>query len=436
MPHGMSSTPTCLGCKFCSFHALILDALEMLHGSLLVTGFLAHIALLATSDMENEHEKLIFCLIRLMAEREPKELVFRNSVEESEIVSRIKQLNSSVMNFHRMKVGGSERRYVDKRSKEYGREIHKILEAALHLKAEADAYKFQAAAKRDSARANLKRVIYGDAMNFTAEDTDIQRRIDDNTSKENVFQDIRDKGKSCSGPGAGRSLINDYFCLCFTESHFGSNEKSYRGVCGDGIVETTWDDTKEGWLAKWHKNKDKGCERFQGRLPSPPLIEEALYLFNKTVEASHAKYHEKGVFGHHQPHDGYKNPISCDGTGEKKTCVNYKHVLSHGGIPWVNRLQNASEDLREMEDLVSKSESILTRLELLEQDAEQIYVEAKFSLHLPEKNDLDSLMEEENALDDTEPNSSLDDAGASYSGRRNFDAIGMILMTLPLLSFF
>ncbi|CCD13695.1 Variant surface glycoprotein, partial [Trypanosoma congolense IL3000] len=426
MPHGMSSTPTGLGWKFCSFHALILDALEMFHGSLLVTGLLAYIAMLAASDMENEHEKLIFCLIRLMAEREPKELVFRNSVEESEIVSRIKQLNSSVMNFHRMKVGGSERRYVDKRSKEYGREIHKILEAALHLKAEADAYKFQAAAKRDSARANLKRVIYGDAMNFTAEDTDIQRRIDDNTSKENVFQSIRKPEESCSGPGAGRSLINDYFCLCFTKNHFGSNEKSYRGVCGDGIVETSWDDTKEGWLAKWHKNKDKGCERFQGRLPSPPLIEEALYLFNKTVVAIHAKYHEKGVFGHYQPRDRDNNPVPCMSTTYSNACVDYNHALNHGGIPWVNRLQNASEDLREMEDLVSKSESILTRLELLEHDAEQIYVEAKFSLHLPEKNDLDSLMEEENALDDTEPNSSLDDAETSYSGRRNFHVIGMI----------
>ncbi|CCD15783.1 Variant surface glycoprotein [Trypanosoma congolense IL3000] len=353
MPHGVSCMHTGLGCKFCSFHALILDALEMLHGSLLVTGLLAYIAMLATSDMENEHEKLIFCLIRLMAEREPKELVFRNSVEESEIVSRIKQLNSSVMNFHRMKVGGSERRYVDKRSKEYGREIHKILEAALHLKAEADAYKLQAAAKRDSARANLKRVIYGDAMNFTAEDTDIQRRIDDNTSKENVFQNIGKPEESCSGRGAGRSLINDYFCLCFTKDHLGSNEKSYRGVCGDGIVETSWDDTKEGWLAKWHKNKDKGCERFQGRLPSPPLIEEALYLFNKTVVAIHAKYHERDVLGHYQPYDREKKPVPCMSTTYSNACVDYKHVLSHGGIPWVNRLQNASEDLREMEDLVS-----------------------------------------------------------------------------------
>ncbi|CCD16215.1 hypothetical protein, unlikely [Trypanosoma congolense IL3000] len=133
---------------------------------------------------------------------------------------------------------------------------------------------------------------------------------------------------------------------------------------------------------------------------------------------------------------GIKNPVPRMGTNYSSACVNYRYVLNHGGIPWVNRLQNAPEDMRKMEDFVSKSESILMRLELLEHGAGQIYVEAKFSLHLPEKNDLDSLMEEENAFDDTEPNSSLDDAGTSYSGRRNFDVIGMILMMLPVFLVF
>nr|CCC93344.1 unnamed protein product [Trypanosoma congolense IL3000] len=168
---GMSCMHTGLGCKFCSFDTLILDALEMSHSSILVISLMTYIALLAPSDMKNEHERLMSCFIPLMVEREPKQLVFRNSVEKSEIVSRIKQLNGSLTNFHKMKLGLSER-YVDKHSKEYDREIHKILEATLHLKAETDVYKSQGAPRRDSARANLKRVTYDDAMNFMAEDND------------------------------------------------------------------------------------------------------------------------------------------------------------------------------------------------------------------------------------------------------------------------
>ncbi|CCD15262.1 Variant surface glycoprotein [Trypanosoma congolense IL3000] len=242
----------------------------------------------------------------------------------------------------------------------------------------------KAAEKRLSAKRHLHQVIFGDYGGEGKGELDTTPETVKKIFNGNTFKD------SCGGNGdkmAGKSLINDFICLCAKwiklDAVFNSHQD--HSICKYGVTTAVEKDFKN-WTDVWYFNKHRICINTAPLTPTPKIINSMVAHFTRMVDRDQTNFTIKGVFGFYN-HSGKDKPCDASEQYPGNTCVNYKHALENGGIQWVNRLKNASKDLEDMERLNKKSESSLPQLELLEHNAILLYEEAKYSTQLPHANE-------------------------------------------------
>ncbi|CCD13614.1 Variant surface glycoprotein [Trypanosoma congolense IL3000] len=315
---------------------------------------------------ENEGESEIFCQIRLLAENDPEKLVFGNEEREKQIMRQIEKVGPEIHGL----VGKADQRDGSLIAKFYAiaQEVKRLMENVKDLRREATK-------KRLSAKRHLHQVIFGE-YGGEAEDMGELGPSAETISK--IFSGTTFQ-ESCGGKGdtpAGKSLINDFICLCAHSFQKKANDD--KSICKYN-VDTTVDANFKNWTAAWHENNHRICVNTPPLTPNPQNIRKLVALFERAVEREQTGSQVKGVFGF--VNNNEKN--ECNTTKVGSTCVNYIHTLSHGGIEWVNHLKNASQDLQDMARYAEESESSLPQLEMLEYNALLLYEEAKYSAHLP-----------------------------------------------------
>ncbi|CCD13838.1 Variant surface glycoprotein [Trypanosoma congolense IL3000] len=313
---------------------------------------------------ENEGESEIFCQLRLLAENDPEKLVFGNEEREKQILRRIEKVGPEIRGLS----GQAHTREVSLTAQFNG-----IAQEAKKLMGTVRDMRRKAVEKRLSAKRHLHQVIFGEYVgNETVELGQAKETI------RKIFSSTTFT-ESCGGKGdkpTGKSLINDFICLC---AHWFDPKNDDQSIC-KSRVDTSVNPNFSNWTAVWHWNNHRICVNTPPLTPTPQNIHKLVALFERAVERNQTGSQVKGVFGYVKDDNTEK---ICNGSKVSFTCVNYNYTLKNGGIEWVNHLKNASEDLQDMARCVEESESSLPQLELLEYNALLLYEEAKYSTHLP-----------------------------------------------------
>ncbi|CCD13405.1 unnamed protein product [Trypanosoma congolense IL3000] len=326
------------------------------------------------ADKENAGEAELFCQIRLLAENDPHKLVFRNEEREKQILRRIERIGPEIRRF----VGEAHRRDASLIAR-----FNVIVKGVKKLMGNVRDLRRKAAEKRLSAKRHLHQVIFGDYGGEGKGELDTTPETVKKIFNGNTFKD------SCGGNGdkmAGKSLINDFICLCAKwiqlDAVFNSHQD--HSICKYGVTTAMANDFKN-WTDVWYFNKHRICINTAPFTPTPKIINSIVAHFTRALEREQHNFQVEGVFGYVKTESNSQG--ECNTTNVGSTCVNYKYALKNGGIQWVNRLKNASKDLEDMERLNKKSESSLPQLELLEHNAILLYEEAKYSTQLPHANE-------------------------------------------------
>ncbi|CCD16983.1 Variant surface glycoprotein [Trypanosoma congolense IL3000] len=319
---------------------------------------------------ENAGEAELFCRIRLLAENDPEKLVFENEEREKQIMRQIEKVGPEI----RTLVGKA-----DQRDASLIMQFNHLVKEAKTIMENMRDLRRKAGEKRVSAKRHLHQVIFGDYGGEGKGELDAKPE-----TIQKIFSAVTFT-ESCGGQGdkpAGKSLINDFICLCASntgfDAHFNSHED--RSICMYGVT-TTVEPNFKNWTEVWHWNKHRICINTAPPIPTPQNINYLVAHFTRFLEREQEKFQVKNVFG-------FLNITNntakiCDGTKFGTICVNYEHALKNGGIEWVNHLKKASKDLEDMSRFAEESESTLPQLELLEYNALLLYEEAKYSTHLP-----------------------------------------------------
>ncbi|CCD17745.1 Variant surface glycoprotein [Trypanosoma congolense IL3000] len=360
---------------------------------------------------QNAGEAELFCRIRLLAENDPEKLVFENEEREKHIMRQSEKIGPEI----RSLVGKSEQRDATliTQFNDLVKEAKKIIENMRDLRR-------KAAEKRLSAKRHLHQVIFGEYGGEGKGELD--------TTKETIQKIFNNEKfeKSCGGQGdkpAGKSLINDFICLCASNTGFDAHFDSHkdRSICKYGVT-TTVEANFKNWTEVWYWNKHRICINTAPPIPTPQNINYLVAHFTRFLEREQKDFQVKNVFGYVKTTD---NPKSvCNTTNVGSICVNYIHALSHGGIEWVNHLKNASQDLKDMVRYAEESESSLPQLELLEYNALLLYEEAKYSTHLPHivpSNETETNSSNE-GYEESSPNSTNASQGGEFEEEEDADS--------------
>ncbi|CCD14899.1 Variant surface glycoprotein [Trypanosoma congolense IL3000] len=321
---------------------------------------------------ENAGEAELFCQIRLLAENDPEKLVFENEEREKQIMRRIENVGPEI----RSLVGKA-----DQRDATFIVRFNGLVKEAKKLMENVKDLRRKATEKRLSAKRHLHQVIFGE---YGGEGKGELDEKPETISK--IFSGTTFTG-SCGGQGdspAGKSLINDFICLCakWIKVPEKFEQEKDQSICKYDVT-TKVDDNFKNWTKVWHWNNHRICVNTVPLIPTPQNIRKLVALFERAVEREQDKSQVKGVFGYVNITKNTNKVCDGNATGKEGFCVNYEHALRHGGIEWVNHLNNASQDLQDMARYAEESESTLPQLELLEYNALLLFEEAKYSTHLP-----------------------------------------------------
>ncbi|CCD12983.1 Variant surface glycoprotein, partial [Trypanosoma congolense IL3000] len=154
------------------------------------------------ANKENAGEAELFCRIRLLAENDPEKLVFENEEREKQIMRQIEKVGPEI----RTLVGKADQRDASliTQFNDLVREAKTIMENMKDLRR-------KAAEKRLSAKRHLHQVIFGEYGGEGKGELDTSKETIQKIFSHTTFKD------SCGGSGnspAGKSLINDFICLC------------------------------------------------------------------------------------------------------------------------------------------------------------------------------------------------------------------------------
>nr|CAQ57340.1 expression site-associated gene 2 (ESAG2) protein [Trypanosoma brucei brucei]CAQ57355.1 expression site-associated gene 2 (ESAG2) protein [Trypanosoma brucei brucei] len=378
----------------------------------------------------------VLCKIYRITQAELPQPSFKNREKEGEIMSKLEEMVREV----EAAGGTQDLNHSSNRTTAY-QEIKKLFEKAKKLKEEIEVNRTKALNASRSAKDNMLRAVYGEAVDVARnENKTLEKAMRGN--KALLFNSVDHANMSCGSYGdklVGKTLINDFFCLCVGEAI---------NVTGEIIKEEKKkEEKKKEEKEKEEKEKEEGVLKIgpnatdgdynltmieiynrlncpckdairrpksgswtmmaeycdgDGRLCDPEnvtyghteawdviseacvyknigsnvkTLKSALAQFDDLVNLEQDKYQVKGILGYVRT-DHNKNH-ACTGHTAGFTCVSYKHTLENGGIPWYNRLSNATVQLQEMDMYAKEADSHLHELEEYEDEAEEIFLEVK-----------------------------------------------------------
>ncbi|SCU69681.1 expression site-associated gene 2 (ESAG2) protein, putative [Trypanosoma equiperdum] len=340
-----------------------------------------------TDYQHNTGEFEILCKIYRITQAKVPRPEFRNREKEDEIMKRFEVMVSEA------RASGKETS-VSQKAREG---IEKLYKRAKTVKGEIDRNRRRAMRESSKAEESMMKAVYGDLVD---EAYKTNRPIDDimETNKSLLFNSNESALESCGSNGneTGKTLVNDFFCVCVGEAKDEANSSSYyynghsspcrtylrrpeknkwTGMSNECALAEEKCEVNSSMTLKdaWQVVK-RGCV-YRHIACNSKLLKAALEEFDKFVNMKQDKFQVEGVFGH--VNDTSKETFLCDGHRPGTTCVNYKHTLSRGGIPWHNRLTNATKNMEDMEKYESEANSHIYELEDLEHDAEEIFLEYK-----------------------------------------------------------
>nr|CAQ57460.1 expression site-associated gene 2 (ESAG2) protein [Trypanosoma brucei brucei] len=347
----------------------------------------------------------VLCKIYRITQAELPQPSFKNREKEREIMSKLEEMVREVE-----AAGGTQGlSHSSNRTTAY-QEIRKLFEKARKLKEEIEVNRTKALNASRSAQENMLRAVYGDAVDVARnENKTLEEAMRGNKSL--LFNSVDHANMSCGSYGdklVGKTLINDFFCLCVGEAHKVQTGQSatdgnynltmieiYNRLncpCKDAIRRPksgSWtmmaehcdgdgricdpENVTYGHTEAWDVISEACVYKNIGS--NVKTLKSALAEFDDLVNLEQDKYQVKGIFGYVRT-DHNKNH-ACTGHTAGFTCVSYKHTLENGGIPWYNRLSNATEQLQEMDMYAKEADSHIHELEEYEDEAEEIFLEVK-----------------------------------------------------------
>nr|CAQ57368.1 expression site-associated gene 2 (ESAG2) protein [Trypanosoma brucei brucei] len=360
----------------------------------------------------------VLCKIYRITQAELPQPSFKNREKEGEIMSKLEEMVREV----EAAGGTQDLSHSSNRPTAY-QEIKKLFEKAKKMKEEIEVNRTKALNASRSAKDNMLRAVYGDAVDVARnENKTLEEAMRGN--KALLFNSVDHANMSCGSYGdklVGKTLINDFFCLCVGEAidivkkeerRKEEKEKEEEVNATDGDYNLTMieiynrlncpckDAIRRPKSGSWTMMAEH-CDG-DGRMCDPEnvtyghteawdvisktcvyknigsnvkTLKSALAEFDDLVNLEQDKYQVKGILGYVRS-DHNKNH-ACTGHTAGFTCVSYKHTLENGGIPWYNRLSNATEQLQEMDMYAKEADSHIHELEEYEDEAEEIFLEVK-----------------------------------------------------------
>ncbi|AAZ11618.1 gene related to expression site-associated gene 2 (GRESAG2), putative [Trypanosoma brucei brucei TREU927] len=361
------------------------------------------------SELNNHHsigEFEALCKIYRITQAETPKSSFKNREKEAEILKKLEEMVSETE-----AVGGDKgSSKLGKRTTAY-QEIKILLEKAKKLKEEIEVNRTRSLNASRSAEENMLRAVYGDAVDVARnENKTLEEAMRGNKSL--LFNSVDHANMSCGSYGdklVGKTLINDFFCLCVGEAidvqirsnMFSGLELSsnyhpvYNGFncpCKDEIRRPqngSWTmmadycpsnyNTCDPRKVKYNHTEawdviSKACV-YKNVASNVKTLKSALAQFDALVNLEQDNYQMKGILGYADISENTNR--TCNGHTAGFTCVSYNYTLENGGIPWYNRLTNATKELQEMAKYAKEADSHLHELEEYQHEAEEIYLEVK-----------------------------------------------------------
>ncbi|EAN76764.1 expression site-associated gene 2 (ESAG2) protein, putative [Trypanosoma brucei brucei TREU927] len=363
------------------------------------------------------------CKIYRITQAEAPQPPFKNREKEGEILKKLEEKVSVVG------AAGSNKGSSNSSNSTTAYQLMiQLLEKAKKLKEEIEVNRTKALNASRSAEDNMLKAVYGDAVDVARnENKTLEKAMRGNKSL--LFNSIDNAGTSCGSYGdklVGKTLINDFFCLCVGEAinvtedmrqkrdekeeednednEDKKKEESGKGKYSDSVYNGfncpckdeirrpkngSWtmmanyckgnsspcspDNIKYNYTEAWDVIS-KACV-YKNVASNVKTLKSALAQFDALVNLEQDKYQVKGIFGYVRT-DKNENR-TCTGHTAGFTCVSYKYTLENGGIPWYNRLTNATEQLQEMDKYSKEADSHLHELEEYQHEAEEIFLEVK-----------------------------------------------------------
>ncbi|CBH09677.1 expression site-associated gene (ESAG) protein,putative [Trypanosoma brucei gambiense DAL972] len=397
------------------------------------------------------------CKIYRITQTEAPQPSFKNREREDEILKKLEEMvtetEAAGCNKGSNKSANSTTAY---------QEIKKLFEKAKALKEEIEVNRTKALNASRSAQENMLRAVYGDAVDVARnENKTLEQAMRGNKSL--LFNSVDNAGTSCGSYGdksVGKTLINDFFCLCVGEAiviteeikrkenleEDGGNNNIYNGFncpCRDEIRRpengnwTMMAESCEGdsqghcdpAKIKYNHTEawdviSKACV-YKNVASNVKTLKSALAQFNALVNLEQDEYQVKGIFGYVRT--GKNKNRTCTGHTAGFTCVSYNHTLENGGIPWYNRLTNATEQLQEMTKYAKEADSHLHELEEYKHEAEEIFLEVKLG------GDAELWKSSQGKGDDEGGNAEVNNDGLTHL---NMETGGFTLLFLSLILIF
>ncbi|AAZ10286.1 expression site-associated gene (ESAG) protein, putative [Trypanosoma brucei brucei TREU927] len=368
--------------------------------------------IMETVDADEKHHNVgefeTLCKIYRITQAEAPQPSFKNREKEGEILKNLEEMVSEAE-----AAGGNKGSNNSSNSTTAYQEMKKLFEKAKKLKEQIEVNRTKALNASRSAEENMLRAVYGDAVDVARnENKTLEEAMRGNKSL--LFNSVYNADASCGSYGdklVGKTLINDFFCLCVGEAiekkkeerqtrvyqmdTGSSSENIYSGYdcpCKDAIRRPkngSWTMMAEYCPSNYNTCKpenikynhteawdviSKACV-YKNIASNVKTLKSALAQFDALVEMEQDKYQVKGILGYVKTLNNENR--TCTGHTAGFTCVSYNYTLENGGIPWYNHLTNATEQLQEMAKYAKESDSHLHELEEYQHEAEEIFLEVK-----------------------------------------------------------
>ncbi|CBH14326.1 expression site-associated gene 2 (ESAG2) protein, putative [Trypanosoma brucei gambiense DAL972] len=302
------------------------------------------------------------CKIYRITQAEAPQPSFKNREKEGEILNKLEEMLSETE-----AAGSNKGSNKSANSTTAYQEIKKLFEKAKALKEEIEVNRTKALNASRSAQENMLRAVYGDAVDVARnENNPLEKAMRGNKSL--LFNSIDNAGTSCASYGdklVGKTLINDFFCLCVGEAinvtdeiikeekKKGEKEKEkgkysdsvYNGFncpCRDAIRRPrsgSWtmmaeycegnsnacnpDNIKYNYTDAWDVIS-KACV-YKNVASNVKTLKSALAQFDALVNLEQDKYQVKGIFGYVRTENNANR--TCMGHTAGFTCVSYNYTL-------------------------------------------------------------------------------------------------------------
>ncbi|CBH12020.1 expression site-associated gene 2 (ESAG2),(fragment), partial [Trypanosoma brucei gambiense DAL972] len=164
--------------------------------------------------LHNAGEFETLCKIYRITQVEAPQPSFENREKEGEIMNKLEEMVKQTA------AGGSKGSSDSGNSTTAYQEMKKLFEKVKKLKEEIEVNRTKALYASRSAEDNMLRAVYGDAVDVARnENKTLEQAMRGNKSL--LFNNVDNAGTSCGSYGdklVGKTLINDFFCLCVGEA--------------------------------------------------------------------------------------------------------------------------------------------------------------------------------------------------------------------------